>query len=144
MRGVGDVVDEFVALAKATKRHKDAYDRGLAKMYEVRQRLPARRGRAVTSSGLPGSRNCPRNSFPAPCGIRDAGVTSLSVEAGRQVTVAEVLPVAQAAVLDALDGRLPVTDRPIHRAPAARALTFISPEAPSGPVRDLRSLGSSR
>lgn len=38
MRGVGDVVDEFVALAKATKRHKDAYDRGLAKMYEM---LPA-------------------------------------------------------------------------------------------------------
>ncbi len=59
-----------------------------------------------------------------PCGIRDAGVTSLSVEAGRQVTVAEVLPVAQAAVLDALDGRLPVTDRPIHRAPAARGVTF--------------------
>jgi lipoyl(octanoyl) transferase len=30
-----------------------------------------------------------------PCGIRDAGVTSLSFELGRQVTVAEVLPVVE-------------------------------------------------
>ena len=38
MRGVSDVVDEFVALAKRTKRHKDAYERGLAEMYTM---LPA-------------------------------------------------------------------------------------------------------
>ena len=30
-----------------------------------------------------------------PCGIRDAGVTSLSAELGRDVTVAEVLPVVE-------------------------------------------------
>jgi lipoyl(octanoyl) transferase len=30
-----------------------------------------------------------------PCGIRDAGVTSLAVELGRDVTVAEVLPVLE-------------------------------------------------
>jgi lipoyl(octanoyl) transferase len=30
-----------------------------------------------------------------PCGIRDAGVTSLSAEAGRRVSVAEVLPVVE-------------------------------------------------
>jgi lipoyl(octanoyl) transferase len=30
-----------------------------------------------------------------PCGIRDAGVTSLSAELGRDVTVAEVLPVVR-------------------------------------------------
>jgi len=30
-----------------------------------------------------------------PCGITDAGVTSLSVELGRQVTVAEVLPIVE-------------------------------------------------
>ncbi len=59
-----------------------------------------------------------------PCGIRDAGVTSLSAELGRQVTVADVLPVAQQTVLDALDGRLPVTDRPVRRAPAAPGVTF--------------------
>jgi lipoyl(octanoyl) transferase len=40
-----------------------------------------------------------------PCGISDAGVTSLSAEAGRTVTVAEVLPAAEhhlAAVLGAV------------------------------------------
>ncbi|MGQ7296342.1 lipoyl(octanoyl) transferase LipB [Quadrisphaera sp. KR29] len=37
-----------------------------------------------------------------PCGIADAGVTTLSAELGRQVTVAEVLPLveARAALLD--------------------------------------------
>ncbi|TDB69352.1 lipoate--protein ligase B, partial [Micromonospora sp. KC723] len=30
-----------------------------------------------------------------PCGIRDAGVTSLTAELGRPVTVAEVLPVVE-------------------------------------------------
>ena len=36
-----------------------------------------------------------------PCGIADAGVTTLSWELGRDVTVAEVLPLAQAH-LDAI------------------------------------------
>jgi len=44
-----------------------------------------------------------------PCGIADAGVTSLSAELGRDVTVAEVLPAARDAVLAALDGTLAVT-----------------------------------
>jgi lipoyl(octanoyl) transferase len=30
-----------------------------------------------------------------PCGIRDAGVTSLSAELGRDVTVEEILPVVE-------------------------------------------------
>jgi lipoyl(octanoyl) transferase len=51
-----------------------------------------------------------------PCGIRDAGTTSLSAEVGRPVTVAEALPVARDAVLAALDGTLPVSDRNIRRA----------------------------
>jgi lipoyl(octanoyl) transferase len=46
-----------------------------------------------------------------PCGIRDAGVTSLTQELGRQVTVAEVLPIAEQHVLEALEGILPVADR---------------------------------
>ena len=37
-----------------------------------------------------------------PCGIADAGVTSLSVEAGRDVTVAETLPVLQRHLDDML------------------------------------------
>jgi len=51
-----------------------------------------------------------------PCGISDAGVTSLSRELGRRVTVAEMTDVMALAVLDALDGRLPVTE---HRGPGA-------------------------
>ncbi len=47
------------------------------------------------------------------CGIRDAGVTSLSVELGRDVTLAEVLPIAVDTVPAALDGSLPVTERPL-------------------------------
>lgn len=43
-----------------------------------------------------------------PCGITDAGVTSLTRELGRRVEVAEVVDRAARATLDALDGRLPV------------------------------------
>ncbi|GLY66147.1 lipoyl(octanoyl) transferase LipB [Amycolatopsis taiwanensis] len=55
-----------------------------------------------------------------PCGIRDAGVTSLSFELDRVVTVNEALPLARDAVLAALDGELPVTDHWLPR-PAAVA-----------------------
>jgi lipoyl(octanoyl) transferase len=59
------------------------------------------------------------------CGIRDAGVTSLSLELGRQVTVAQVLPVARDAVLAALDGSLPVSERLIRQAePSVPGVTF--------------------
>ena len=50
-----------------------------------------------------------------PCGIADAGVTSLSFELGHQVTVAEALPPTRDAVLAALDGDLPVTDHTLTR-----------------------------
>jgi lipoyl(octanoyl) transferase len=38
-----------------------------------------------------------------PCGIRDAGVTSLSYELGREITIAEVLPVVQKHLRDVLE-----------------------------------------
>jgi lipoyl(octanoyl) transferase len=44
-----------------------------------------------------------------PCGITDAGVTSLTAELGRPVSVAQVLPDVQRAVLDAINGSLPVS-----------------------------------
>ncbi|HWM03004.1 MAG TPA: lipoyl(octanoyl) transferase LipB [Actinophytocola sp.] len=50
-----------------------------------------------------------------PCGISDAGVTSLSLELGYQVTVADVLPLAERHMLAALDGSLPVADRWLPR-----------------------------
>jgi lipoyl(octanoyl) transferase len=43
-----------------------------------------------------------------PCGIVDAGVTSLSAELGRDVPVSEVLDQVTSDVVEALDGRLPV------------------------------------
>jgi lipoyl(octanoyl) transferase len=55
-----------------------------------------------------------------PCGIADAGVTSLSAELGRPVGVHEMLGDVERAVLDALDGRLPVTDHELPPQPAAR------------------------
>jgi lipoyl(octanoyl) transferase len=45
-----------------------------------------------------------------PCGITDAGVTSLSAELGAPVSVAQVRPAVQCAVLDALDGTLAVAE----------------------------------
>jgi lipoyl(octanoyl) transferase len=47
-----------------------------------------------------------------PCGITDAGVTSLTAELGRSVSVAQVRPAVQRAVLDALDGILPLACTP--------------------------------
>ena len=44
-----------------------------------------------------------------PCGIADAGVTSLSAELGRDVTVHEVVPVVERHLVDAL--RAPATRR---------------------------------
>jgi lipoyl(octanoyl) transferase len=38
-----------------------------------------------------------------PCGIRDAGVTSLANELGRDVTIDEVLPVAERHLKDVLE-----------------------------------------
>jgi lipoyl(octanoyl) transferase len=43
-----------------------------------------------------------------PCGIRDAGVTSLSQELGREITVAEVLPVVEKHLGDVLGSAVPL------------------------------------
>jgi lipoyl(octanoyl) transferase len=43
-----------------------------------------------------------------PCGIRDAGVTSLSAELGREVTVAEVLPVVEKHLTAVLTTAVPL------------------------------------
>ncbi|MFJ7154659.1 lipoyl(octanoyl) transferase LipB [Streptomyces sp. NPDC101118] len=39
-----------------------------------------------------------------PCGIRDAGVTSLSEELGREITIADVLPVVERHLADVMAG----------------------------------------
>ncbi|MFL6141250.1 MAG: lipoyl(octanoyl) transferase LipB [Labedaea sp.] len=65
-----------------------------------------------------------------PCGIRDAGVTSLSEELGRDVPVSEVLPLARDSVLAALEGSLPVEERRLPRPePSAAGVTFVLQES---------------
>ncbi|MFE6864564.1 lipoyl(octanoyl) transferase LipB [Nocardia sp. NPDC057668] len=76
--------------------------------------------RGVTLHGISLNCNSSLDGFQAivPCGIRDAGVTTLSRELGREVTVAEVRPLVADAIARALDGDLPVTEHTVDR-PAA-------------------------
>ncbi len=85
--------------------------------------------RGVTMHGFELNCNPDLTAFDkiVPCGIRDAGVTSLSYELEREVTVASVLPMAREAVLAALAGELPVNDErrlPRPEVPAAPGVTF--------------------
>jgi lipoyl(octanoyl) transferase len=57
-----------------------------------------------------------------PCGITDAGVTSLAAELGRPVPVAEVIDATGAAVTAALDGTLPVAEHPVTQQAAPASL----------------------
>jgi lipoyl(octanoyl) transferase len=84
--------------------------------------------RGVTMHGFEINCDADLSAFDriVPCGIRDAGVTSLSAELGRDVPVAEVLPLARDCVLDALDGTLPIEDRWLPRTePSAPGVTFV-------------------
>lgn len=85
--------------------------------------------RGVTMHGFELNCNADLAAFDniVPCGIRDAGVTSLSYELQRDVPVAEVLPLAKELVLAALEGELPVSDDrwlPRPEAPKAPGVTF--------------------
>ncbi|MCD9142056.1 lipoyl(octanoyl) transferase LipB [Streptomyces albireticuli] len=66
--------------------------------------------KGVTMHGF--SLNCdPDNTWfdrIVPCGIRDAGVTSLSNELGRRVSVAEVLPVVEKRLREVLEAAEPL------------------------------------
>jgi lipoyl(octanoyl) transferase len=61
--------------------------------------------RGVTMHGFEINCNCDLGWFDriVPCGIRDAGTTSLSAELGRDVTVAEVLALTERRLAEALD-----------------------------------------
>ncbi|WP_343710578.1 lipoyl(octanoyl) transferase LipB [Mycobacterium sp.] len=76
--------------------------------------IGVRVARATTLHGFALNCDCDLEAFSriVPCGITDAGVTSLSAELGRHVGVDDVRTAVADAVCDALDGRLALSEVP--------------------------------
>ena len=85
--------------------------------------IGVRVARATTLHGFALNCDCDLDAFTdiVPCGISDAGVTSLSAELGRPIAVDEVRSAVADAVCGALDGALALAEHPA--APTAARVT---------------------
>jgi len=105
---------------------EDALIRCCAEMGVASTRVEGRSGVWITGGGRPD--DCDLGWFDkiVPCGIKDAGVTSLTAEAGRRVTVAEMIPLAEHHLADVFGAQA------WRRADLASLLpdTELSPAAP--------------
>jgi lipoyl(octanoyl) transferase len=93
-----DVCAEFGVTAERVEGRSGAWVRDLnggpdRKIAQIGIRV----AHGVTQHGFAINCDCDLGAFDRfiPCGIRDAGVTSLTAEVGRPVTVADVLPVVE-------------------------------------------------
>jgi lipoyl(octanoyl) transferase len=94
-----DVCAEFGVVTDRIEGRSGAWVRGTGGGPDRKiAQIGIRVAQGVTLHGFAINCDCDLANFDRfiPCGIRDAGVTSLSVEAGRPVTVADVLPVVEA------------------------------------------------
>ena len=93
-----DVCAEFGVVAERVEGRSGAWVRGAGSAPDRKiAAIGIRVARGVTLHGFSLNCDCDLASFDlfVPCGIRDAGVTSLSEQLGRPVPVAEVLPVVE-------------------------------------------------